>query len=86
MLHLCVGFYNNGDYKTNTVPDENLQRNIEYNRTFRPGRFYFVDGEYVCGGLLKEPYKSEFIQECKEKLAELNLKSDYCDSTPYWQT
>lgn len=83
MLHLCVGFYLNGQFKTNTVCDENLKDNIEYNRVFRPGRFYFVDGEYVCGGLLKEPHQQKFIEQCKNRIKELNLQPDSRDSVPY---
>lgn len=66
--HIAVGFYLNESFKVNVVADEDLQNNIEYNRKFRPGRFYFVDGEYVCGGVLKEPYQQEFIEKCKKRL------------------
>lgn len=76
-LHLCVGFYPDGSFKCNTVDDEKLQDNIEYNRVFRPGRFYFVDGEYVCGGVFKEPKQSQLIEGFKNKIKELNLKPDY---------
>ena len=38
-LHLCVGFYPDGTYVANTVRDEDLQNNIEYNKTYRPGRY-----------------------------------------------
>lgn len=82
-LHLCVGFYPNGSFKCNTVCEENLQNNIEYNSVFRPGRFYFVDGEYVCGGMAAEPSKSEFIEVCKQRIRNLKLKPDMSDSAPY---
>lgn len=82
-LHLCVGFYPNGQFKINTVCDENLQDNIEYNRKWRPGRFYFVDGEHVCGGLFREPYQTEFIEQCKQKMKELNMQPGPKDSLPY---
>lgn len=49
-LHVCVGFYHNGHYVVNYVRHEDLNRNVAYNRTFRPGRAYFVDGEWACGG------------------------------------
>lgn len=83
MLHLCVGFYPNGDFVVNTVCDKNLQSNIEYNKTFRPGRFYFVDGAHVCGGLLGGKAKDDFIQDCKERMEDLNLKAGNIDSSPY---
>lgn len=82
-LHLCVGFYNNGQFVTNTVCDENLQSNIEYNKKYRPGRLYFVDGEYVCGGMLKEPYKSERINLYKQRIKDLGLKPKAHDTAPY---
>lgn len=82
-LHLCVGFYNNGSFKTNTVSDENLESNIGFNRDMRPGRFYFVDGKYVCGGMLKEPYQTEFIEKCKKRIKELNMQPASRDSAPY---
>lgn len=50
-VHTCVGVYPNMDYELNYVADEDLSLNIEYNRTMRPGRYYFVDGSYACGGI-----------------------------------
>lgn len=73
--HVAVGFYLNGDCKINIVADADLENNIAHNKKWRPGRFYFVDGEYVCGGVLGEPRKSEFIQECKERLKDLHIDS-----------
>lgn len=57
--HIAIDFYPNGDYKINIVADADLKDNIEYNKKWRPGRFYFVDGEYVCGGLLNK------LEQCK---------------------
>lgn len=82
-LHLCVGFYANGDFKANTVIGKNLADNIEYNLHMRPGRAYFVDGEWVCGGMLKEPYKTEFIELCKARMAELGLEPKPYNTAPY---
>lgn len=50
MVHVCVGLYGNGDYVVNMVDDKDLEDNIRYNSVFRPGRFYYVDGKYACGG------------------------------------
>lgn len=83
-LHLCVGFYPNGEYKVNTVSDKNLESNISYNKLWRPGRFYFVDDEYVCGGVLKEPHKTKFIEECKRKIKEMNLTDNDKESEVFW--
>ena len=82
-LHLCVGFYNNGQFKTNTVKGKNLADNIEYNLTMRPGRFYFVDGEHVGGGMLKEPYQTETVNKYKTRIKELGLKPANHDTAPY---
>lgn len=71
--HVTVGFYLDGSFKVNVVADEDLRSNIAYNKTWRPGRFYFVDGEYVCGGVLAEPHKSEFIQKCKDRLQSIHV-------------
>lgn len=82
-LHLCVGFYGDGSFKTNTVKDSNLSSNIQYNAIYRPGRMYFVDGTYVCGGGLKEPFKTQKIQQLTEKLKEMNLQPKDNDTAPY---
>lgn len=73
--HVTVGFYLNDTFKINVVADEDLKHNIEVNKKYRPGRFYFVDGEYVCGGLLKEPLKTQFIENCKSRLKHFNVDS-----------
>lgn len=82
-IHICVGFYLNGDYKVNYVQDEDLENNIHHNSIFRPGRFYFVDGEYECGGMLPKEAQDEFIAQCKTRLQELNIPMQDCDSRPY---
>lgn len=76
-FHVCVGFYPNGEFRSSTISDEKLQESIDFNKAWRPGRFYFVDGEYVCGGLLVEPKKSERIEKFKNMLKEMDLKPDY---------
>lgn len=83
MLHCCVGFYPNGEYVVNTVPDSDLDRNVYYNKNMRPGRFYFVDGEYVCGGLLRKEMKEKFIEECKKRIKDLGLKAGTASFKPY---
>lgn len=82
-LHLCVGFYGNGDFKANTVKGRNLADNIEYNRHMRPGRFYYVDGEYMCGGMLKKEFMPDRITQHKAWIKELGLKPKDHDTAPY---
>ena len=82
-LHLCIGFYPNGQFKTNTVSDEHLENNIKYNKMFRPGRFYFVDGEYVCGGMFLQPKQDELIASFKQKIADLGLKPEMEESVEF---
>lgn len=83
MLHCCVGYYPNGDIVVNTVCDENLESDIEYNRTFRPGRFYFVDGKYVCGGVCIESLKNEIISKVEDYIKKKSIKAASADSAPY---
>ena len=82
-LHVCIGFYLNDDFKINHVRDEDLASNVEYNERFRPGRFYFVDGKYACGGLLAPKAKAAFIAKCEAKIKEMNLPEPTHDSRPY---
>lgn len=79
--HIAIGFYPNGDYKINIVADADLKDNIEYNKKWRPGRFYFVDGEYVCGGLLNKLEQCSFIESCKEKIKSLNIDNSKITKT-----
>lgn len=51
-IHTTIGVYNNGDMKINGVKDSNLTDHIEYNKSCRPGRAFFVDGICVNSGYL----------------------------------
>jgi hypothetical protein len=77
-LHVTVGVYSNGSFKTNAVDPEYLGSHIEYNLAARPGRAFFVDGECLNNGHLD----SEQIIEWKKQISELNLKPTTC-SAPY---
>jgi hypothetical protein len=77
-LHVTVGVYPNGGFKTNAVDPEHLESHIEYNLAARPGRGFFVDGECLNNGYL-DP---EQIIEWKQKIAALDLKPTTC-SAPY---
>ena len=82
-IHICVGFYANMDYVVNYVRDEDLKENIEYNKTYRPGRAYFVDGKYSHGGVFNDDAMPAFIEKCKQQLKELGLQPRNFDSRPY---
>lgn len=73
----------NGSYICNTVRDCDLQSNIEYNEMFRPGRYYFVDGDYVCGGFAKGEELQKQIIRYKTILSALNLQKSDKASIPY---
>lgn len=73
MNHVTIGFYGDGSFKYNVVAEEDLESHIEYNRRFRPGRMLFVDGEYICGGCLKEEYKQQRIEEHKERIKDMHI-------------
>lgn len=66
--HECVGVYLSGDSVTTRVRDADLAADVAYNATFRPGRLYFVDGKYVCGGLLRRPRLDEVVAEFRARL------------------
>lgn len=78
-LHVTVGVYSNGQFKTNTVADEDLQNHIEYNKVMRFGRALFVDGECVYAGYLSP----ERVEEWTEKLREMNLQPASYPTRPY---
>lgn len=74
-FHIVARFYLSGCLYLDVVADKDLTKEIEYNRTFRPGCFYFVDGEYVCGGMLKSLAQEDFITQCQQRLAEIHRKA-----------
>lgn len=66
-MHVTVGVYNNDEY--NIVRDEDLERHIEYNKTFRWGRALFVDGKCVNRGYLSD----DRIKEWEKKISEMKF-------------
>lgn len=68
MVHVCVGLYGNGDYVVNMVDDKDLEDNIRYNSVFRPGRFYYVDGKYACGGCRFQKRRKNVLHNTKHRL------------------
>ena len=47
-----MGVYRDGSRKNNGVIEKDLEAHIEYNKTMRPGRAFFVDGKCVNEGYL----------------------------------
>lgn len=81
-IHVCVGFYPNGSLVVNHVRHEDLASNVKYNRTFRPGRAYFVDGEWTCGGDV-DGKPGEFVRSCMDRIKAMSLPKPEKDSRPY---
>lgn len=69
MIHYTIGFYANGDSKSNGVPSENLQSHIEYNLAMRPGRAFFVDGKCLNQGYLTKERCDEIEKEIAGRVA-----------------
>ena len=83
-VHTCVGVYPDGSCVINGVLDKDLDANVEYNRTFRPGRYYFVDGEYVCGGIMRDgPEKEAKIAELTALLERKTIPEQTACTRPY---
>lgn len=79
VIHVCVGIYPNGTLVINHVRDQDLKSNIAYNRAARPGRAYFVDGQWACGG----EHIRGFLDYCKARVADLTIPPSHTDSRPY---
>lgn len=69
MIHYTIGFYANGESKSNGVPSENLPAHIEYNLTKRPGRAFFVDGKCLNRGYLSEARCTQIEKEIAGRVA-----------------
>ena len=59
--HLTLGVYPNGQYMFNGVREEDLEDHIQYNKTFRPGRLLYVDGQRVYDGMVKDCSKYDRV-------------------------
>ena len=62
----CVGVYPDGSKVFNGVLESDLKTHIEYNKTFRPGRALFVDGECVHEGQCYKDRISIYKEEIKD--------------------
>ncbi len=64
--HLTLGVYLSGDYTYNVVREEDLEEHIQFNKTFRPGRLLYVDGQRVYNGVLKEEFLPKYDKIANE--------------------
>jgi hypothetical protein len=71
--HLTLGVYLSGDYTHNVVREEDLEEHIQFNKTFRPGRLLYVDGQRIYNGVLKEEVLSKYDKIAKEFYALHNI-------------
>ena len=81
--HVTVGVYNNKQYKYNIVRDEDLETHIKYNRTWRPGRIFYVDGKRVWNGTIKEEYLADYDAIAAEVFKSLGDVSRKKPTIPY---
>ena len=77
--HVTVGVYLNGQYKINTVADEDLEQYVRYNKAFRFGRALFVDGVCVNSG----SFPPEKVGEWTQRIAKMNLQPASTPTKPY---
>ena len=82
-VHVCVGIYADGTRVVNYVADADLAANIAYNKLMRPGRYYFVDGEYTCGGILHGKAKAEMISKLRRIVSSIPLATPTAPVYPY---
>ena len=73
MNHLTLGVYLSGDYTYNVVREEDLEEHIQFNKTFRPGRLLYVDGQRVYNGVIKKEALSKYDTIAKEFYASYNI-------------
>lgn len=77
-MHVTVGVYKNNEYKYNIVLDRDLEKHIEYNKTFRFGRALFVDGKCVNRGYLSD----EQIEDWTRRISEMRFDMSH-PTIPY---
>lgn len=78
-IYTTIGLYPNGTYKTNGVSEEHIQSHIEYNKTFRPGRTLFIDGEVEYRGI---GISDDTLKEFKDKIKVKPIVVSTC-TAPY---
>ena len=80
--HLTLGVYLSGDCAYNVVREEDLEEHIQFNKTFRPGRLLYVDGQRIYNGVLKEKYLPKYDKIVEEFYMTNNVDLDK-PTTPY---
>lgn len=78
MIHTTIGLYADGSFKMNGVKPEHLENHIEYNKNYRFGRTFFVDGKLIHKGY----HNDEQVKAFQERIKRENLKADKC-TAPY---
>ena len=71
--HLTLGVYLSGDYTYNVVREEDLEEHIQFNKTFRPGRLLYVDGQRIYNGVIKKEALSKYDTVAEEFYASYNI-------------
>lgn len=77
-IGVYVGIQDRRHWKLNGVKEENLEAHIEYNKKWRPGRGFFVDGKCVNKGYLSD----EDVERLEKEMAE-NPHIPTRDTAPY---
>lgn len=67
--HITVGIYPSENFKVNVVRDEDLEKHIEYNLIFRPGRAFFVDGTCKYRAWMS----AEDVKKWEDKIRSLDI-------------
>ena len=78
MIHTTIGLYADGSFKMNGVLPQDLKGHVEYNKKYRVGRTFFVDGELIHKGY----HNDEQVKAFQERIERENLKAVRCTS-PY---
>ena len=71
--HLTLGVYASGGYVYNVVSEEDLEEHIQFNKTFRPGRLLYVDGQRIYNATIKKEALSKHDSIAKEFYASYNI-------------
>ena len=71
--HLTLGVYLSGDYVYNVVREEDFEEHIQFNKTFRPGRLLYVDGQRIYNGVIKKEALSKYDIIAEEFYASYNI-------------
>lgn len=76
---VCVRFYANTDFVANVVRAEHLEEHVRFNKIFRPGCAFYVNGE------LKQSagFNADTLNAIRAKLDSLNINPNRASELPY---